>query len=1236
MDQQIRAHLETLEAAPGDAEAFQALEEAFRKGGRFDELASLLEARARVLPAAGAAQALAQAAGVALRNAANPARAEELYRGLLALDPVSEPALLALAELAEARQDWAAVAEALERRVPLTTDPGASARLALRLGVIYEERLGRRDRAAMRFAGAVRLDAGLVEARQRGLEACLGLRRYAQAKRLLDTARDAGAERPALARDYVRLGATLADQALFHDVAMDALIEAQAIDRTTPGAAEARERLTALPRRWREEAAALEAAAAAAPRKEAAELLLRTAQLQAAYAPDGVGPAVDLLERAWALAPGQPAVLELLERVLSERKDYGGQAAALERLAAVTRDRGALVQLHLAASRLKLVRLGDGAGALAALARALELDPACETAALQSFEQLADAGRFAEALAVLERHLEATPEKPGHALLRVRAADLARSRLGDPARARRHLEAALRADPGHAPAAAALVPLLTEGEEWARLAEVLAVQVAGEPDIAARVRLQEQLAAVEVERLDRPADAFRTLSRALTLDPHRGSVRSALEEAARRARLLPELCRSLRAAAMAVGDDGPVRRALMQRAAELLEQELGQPEAAAAAWRELAALDPSDSEVAWAVAECETRLRAQLEELVTLEAAHAAATGAARRQTGSALASRLTAAGRGAAAATVWRELQAASADAADDAESLWGLHAALEATPGAVAAEERTQVLARLAALARGSPERAQLELERAAILVDPLGRLGEAAGVVTGLLSAGGATAQQQQLAVSLLERLLARGVDPLRIARVLAPAYAARGDARRQVAMLELVARRLPADADPRERARHLLDASSIRAERMGDARGALTAAAEALRAAPNHPEARKRCEQLAHQVGAQAELYALLVAAARQLAGRPDDELVLRRRAAAVAEEELGASDAAVEELRRCLVLRPGDPELLATLTRVCLVAERWDDAAELLGERARAAAGGDRAVLLGQQGEVLLERLHRAPEAVEAYRAALVWWRRLAGAGCSPRWRWRSARPATRSSRPRCSTSWRPPPTIRPRRPGPPARAHGWRPGWATRPAPWCGWRRRFDPIRTTPRPLARWSKRWPTPSRRWSRPPPTPSSRRTPPAATSPGGCGRSPPGPGPTPRRPAGPGPGTRWRSSTSRRGRRRPRRWRPPSRRCGPGRPTPSFAARCAGSPTSTTTPRRRPGSSTRCPRRSTPPIGSWCSGSWATGASAGSRPVIGRPRPSSGCWRSPPRTAARWRRCGGSTAPPGSGPG
>jgi tetratricopeptide (TPR) repeat protein len=975
MDQQIRAHLETLEAAPGDAHAFQALEAAYRKGGRFEELASLLEARARVVPAPEASRLLAQAAEVARREAANPVRAEELYRALLASDPVSEPALQALSELAEARQDWATLVEMVERRALATTDPAEGARLALRLGRLQEEQLGRRDRAALRYAGAVRLDAGLIEARHRGLVACLALRRYGQAKRLLDAARDAGAEPRELARDYARLGAALAEQALFHDLAMDALIEAQTLDRGAPGAAEARERLTAVPRRWREEAADLEARAAKGPRRESPELLLRAAQLKAAYSPDGVAAAVELLERAWLQAPGQPVVLELLERVLEERKDFGGHAASLDRLAAATRDRGALVQVHLAAARLKLVRLGDAPGALASLAKALEFDPACETAALQSFEQLADAGRFEEAVTVLERHLEATPEKAGHALLRVRAGELARVRLGDGERARRHLEAALRADPGNGPAAAALVPMLTERGEWPRLAEVLAVRIASEPDAAERVRLQERLAGVELERLERPGDAFRTLSKALALDPRRGSIRTAMEEAARRARLLPEYARALRSAAQAVAADPAVRRSLLRRAGELLDQELGQPEAAGEAWRELVAADPSDREAAAALAACQARARQQGEELARLEAAQARAQGPARRETGLALARGLSGAGRGAAAARVWRELLEASAN---DQEALWGLHAALEATTGPVAAEERTQVLARLAAMVHGAAERAELELERAGVLIEPLGRLGEAAGVVTSLLAAGGTTtAQQLQQAVALLERLLARGVDPLRIARVLAPVHAARGEAVKQVAMLELVARRLPATADPRERARHLLDASMIRAERLGDTRGALTDAAEALRTAPSHTEARKRCELLAHQVGAHAELYALLVEAARRLEGKPDDEALLRRRAAAVAEEDLGASDAAADQLGRCLVLRPGDPELQARLTRVYLVAERWDEAEVLLGERAASSAAPDRSLLLGQRAELLLERLHRAPAAVELYREALA-------------------------------------------------------------------------------------------------------------------------------------------------------------------------------------------------------------------------------------------------------------------
>ena len=228
-----------------------------------------------------------------------------------------------------------------------------------------------------------------------------------------------------------------------------------------------------------------------------------------------------------------------------------------------------------------------------------------------------------------------------------------------------------------------------------------------------------------------------------------------------------------------------------------------------------------------------------------------------------------------------------------------------------------------------------------------------------------------------MALLERLLARGVDPLRVAQVLAPVYAAAGETAKQVAMLELVARRLPPSADPRERARHLLDASSLRAERLGDPRGALSDAAAALRACPDHAEARRRCEALARKVGAYRELFALLTEVAGAVGARPEEEALLRARAAAVAEEELGAFDDAAAQLARAVALTPRDPSLLADLTRVALAAERWDEADRLLAARAAEAQGLPRAALLAQRAEVLQERLADPARAAAACREALA-------------------------------------------------------------------------------------------------------------------------------------------------------------------------------------------------------------------------------------------------------------------
>ncbi|HUL59614.1 MAG TPA: tetratricopeptide repeat protein, partial [Anaeromyxobacteraceae bacterium] len=975
LDEQIRSHLETLEAAPGDAGAFQALEGLYEQDSRWEDLVALYEGRARLLADPGAGPALlAKAAGLAHARLKNVARAEELYRQLLSTDPQNPAALRSLVRLFEEREDWPGVAAALDREAQNTADPRDAARLTLQLGRVQEDRLGRRDRAALLYARACRLDPSLEEARTLALACHVALRRFAQAKRTLDAARDSGADRRGIAAEYARLGAVLADEPLEHDLAMDALVDALSLDRAAPGAVELRERLRAVPRTWRQELEALDGRiAAAADRREAAALHLRAAQLHAAYDPDGAARVAERVDRAWALAPGNGFALDLLERVFGERSDWRGLSDALARLAASTRDRSAQVALYLRVAQTDLVRFGDAPAALASLERALELDPSCEPAALQAFEHLYNGSRWEEALAVLERHLAAAPEKPQHAPLRVRAAEMAREKLGDAARARRHLEAALRADPGHAPAAAALAPLLAEAGEWQKLSDVLERRLRAEPDAAERVRILERIAEVQQDRLSRPRDALRTLARALALDPRRAATRKAMEGAAARAGAFTDLARAYRSAAEAVEGDLKAKKTLLRRVAEIHDRDLEQPEEAVRAWRDLVALDPEDRGAAAALEACLARAGKHQEVARALEERVERAEGAEKRDAAVKLARLWQEASDPERAAAAWRALLAASPD---DLDALWGLHAALEATAGPRAAEERVLVLARLAARAKGHAERAALELERAEVLADAIGRLGEAAGVAIAALQSGGLTPGQQSQAVGFLERMMGRGVDPLRIAQVLAPAFAAAGEPAKQVTMLEVMARRLPPEADARERARHLLDAAAVRAERLGDPRGAFSDAAAALRVSPDHVEARRLCERLAAEVGAWAELFAALVDAARRLEARPEEERALRLRAAAVAEEELGSPDDAAAQLRRCLALRPDDAEVLAALTRTALAAERWSEASDLLAARAGRAQGDERAALLGQRAEVLLERLRDPAAAAATLRDAL--------------------------------------------------------------------------------------------------------------------------------------------------------------------------------------------------------------------------------------------------------------------
>jgi tetratricopeptide (TPR) repeat protein len=972
IEDQIRAHLAALEASPADASALDALAGIYRREGRWEELIRLYEAQARRAAGTEQAAALLTRAGEAAREGLkSPARAEDLLRQALHAEPGHRAALAALVAVAEERGDAAGAAEALELQAASEADPRAAALLWLRAGRIWEERLLRRDRAALLYLRAGRLDPELPEARERALACQLALHRYPAAKRILDRAREMGADRRQLAAEYARLGTLLLDQPLDHGLAMEALVEALSLDRAAPGAQASLDRAKATPRAWREMAKQLlEDAERARERRTAAQLTLRVAELHAAYDPDGAARAGELLDRAMSLWPGMSEGLDFLERWLSEKGDWRGLADRLARLAAGTRDRAALCAIHLRLAQVELMRFGDAEKSAAALEKALEQDPQSETAAHQLLEFQLDAGRRTEALSTIERHLAAAQPRPAHAGLRLRAAELARA-LGDPARARTHLEAARRADPRSPAVAAALAPVLAEAGEWRALADALEAQIAAARVPADRARLLEQLAEVQAERLAAPGEALRTLGRALLAEPGRAPTRKALEEIAAKHGATYEVPRIYRSAAEAPGVELKARRALLRRAAEILDKELSQPEEAARVWRLVAEADPQDGAAAASLEQALVRAGRQAEVASEIEKRLASATGAERRDLLARLARLREDAGEHAGAAEAWREVLISGPE---EPAALRGLADALEHM-GAPFGEELLTALLRLSGRLVGA-ERAQVDLRRARIL-DAQSRPGEAAAVLLSSLRAGGLTPAQTGETTRALESLLERGVDPVRIAQALLPVYAAAGDSARHVAMLELLAERLPAGADGRERARLLLDAAALRADRLHDPRGALSAAAAALRASPGHAEARLRCERLALEVGAVRELYALLDEAAGRLGSRPDDERAVRLRAAQVAEAELGDPDAATAQLRRVLELAPGDPPVLAALTRIALAGERWEVACDLLSQRASAAPAPERTALLSQLGDTLLEHLRSPPAAIDAYRQALA-------------------------------------------------------------------------------------------------------------------------------------------------------------------------------------------------------------------------------------------------------------------
>ncbi|MBF5042480.1 flagellar hook-length control protein FliK [Aggregicoccus sp. 17bor-14] len=495
-------------------------------------------------------------AGLRLRFSAGglppPATADEEF--LLALEGArafaDAEALLASGRLAEAREAYLRAGDAqdahpfaAERLLSLLVADPQAHDLALDVAAallhrrekspaalwgeaVVRERRGERARAAERFLALCALS------RRSSEEAAAFFAAEAAAR----SARD---EAPQVA---VRALHELLGLRPDHLPSLKALARASDQARDRAGAVRAYRRLAALAR----------------DPAEAADAHVHLARLCALTEDDVAGARLHC-EAALRLSPDLPDALLLLGELCHRSGEHLRALKALDRLREVGLARHELDrvgQANLLAGRVWEEGLKQPENALLRYREAVSLLPG-EPEPLFCAARVAEGlGKLQEALGGYSQALELAGPAPRTEEIRQAAhashhalARLYRGRLGDPARAREHLEAALALDPKDAAALEELIPYFRASGRADALADALekAAQVTADPQ--RRATLWAEAGELARGRLQQPERAERLLASALEADPeHRGALEAMLALAESR-RDGPQLTRCLTALA---------------------------------------------------------------------------------------------------------------------------------------------------------------------------------------------------------------------------------------------------------------------------------------------------------------------------------------------------------------------------------------------------------------------------------------------------------------------------------------------------------------------------------------------------------------------------------------------------------------------------------------------------------------------------------------------------------------
>jgi len=850
-----------------------------------------VEVRAALLAAEGREASTPRAAALALLELA---RAEaERGRPEQALEALTEarrrapadPAVLGeRARLAERREDWSELCEALRARAELHRpeaggDPGERVAALMQLAEVSEQKLGQPEAAAASWREVLALQPG-----HRAALSALGRHhaRRGEWEQVLATflaERDAAADPRERAQRCFKAGELLEERLARPDEAAALYAEALSHDRSLLAAARAQERLLERLGRIEELAALLESelSASADPGQQIA-LLFRLAQLREDRLGDLAG-AADCYRRALAVDPGHLLALRSLAVVLDRSGKRAELAVALEHAAAVVKDPPQAVDLLTRAGEVR-DEAGDEAGAAAAWERALAVDPA-HLPALRALGSLcARAGRWEELVDMCRAEAEALPSAEAAAALLVRVGEILETRLDRPGEAMAAWREALTLSPSHPRALAALARLHRARGELEPLVEVLRADADARTSPADRAALLSEVADVHERQLGDPRAAAELHDEALRADPGFAPSRRSLHRLLAEAGRWPELAEALRFEAEAAG--GAERSAALVDLGWIQAERLGDREAAERTCRELLASDPG-----------------QLGAALLLDRLGIAPDG----------------------------KLRAGQAERLSDA-ALAGPMWVASALDLRVAGGDPSPALEQALALDPGDPVagpavegqlRAQGRFADLAVHWEAREKISDEATRAECALRAGEAwdDAREPERALAALQRCLALAPDSL-------PAWQALRRHHVRAGNWSLVRRALQAEAgrsrDARSAVASLTQAAAVAQAHLGDARAAVEDLRAALERDPLDGEVASRLVELLRGADSAPDLCALREARARaaRTAGEAAEEWLA---AARVAAGPLRDEDRALAALDQALGLRPSWPEALLDRARL---------------------------------------------------------------------------------------------------------------------------------------------------------------------------------------------------------------------------------------------------------------------------------------------------------------------------